>query len=270
MVTTLRSNFSTFVLGFLGLTTGVGVYAAASRFSMIGSMFYLSVGNISTPIIADIHSQGDPVKLRAYYATTTRWLVMFNLPVFLTSVLFAKPLLWIFGDDFTTGAASMMILAFGTLAYTATGVGANILDMTDHPRVNTINSVIMVLITIILNVLLVPRWGVTGAAAASSISTVMVNVMCLIEVRVLLNLQPYNRSFIKPIVAGLTAALVANLLNHFFELTYLLELIVGGGMLWIVYVFTLYQLKLPPDDRLVIERLLSRFLVKRPVVQDVA
>ncbi len=114
-------TFQRIVLGFLGLATGVGVYTAASRFSVIGSMFYLSIGAISTPIIADLHSQAKTTQMKAYYQTTTRWMMMFNLPVFLTSVLFAKPMLSIFGDDFTTGATSMMILAFGTLAYTCTG-----------------------------------------------------------------------------------------------------------------------------------------------------
>jgi O-antigen/teichoic acid export membrane protein len=268
MVNTLSSTFSTIVLGFLGLTTGVGLYTAASRFSMIGSMFYLSVGNISTPIIADLHSQGETTQLKSYYQTTTRWLLTFNIPVFLTSFIFAKQLLWIFGDDFTTGATSMMILAVGTLGYTSTGVGANILDMTDHPKVNTINAIVMVFITIILNILFIPKWQVVGAAIASAVSTVLVNILCLLEVRVLLGIQPYNRSILKPIVAGLTATMVAILLNYLLNLPELLQLIVAGGMLWFVYASVIYILRIPPDDRVVFERLLSRLKARRPTNQD--
>ena len=268
MVNTLSSTFSTLVLGFLGLTTGVGLFTAASRFSMIGSMFYLSVGNISTPIIADLHSQCETSQMKAYYQTTTRWLLMFNLPVFLTSFLFAKQLLWIFGDDFTTGATSMMILAVGTLAYTSTGVGANILDMTDHPKVNTVNAIVMVFITIILNVLFIPKWQVVGAAIASVVSTVLVNILCLLEVRVLLGIQPYNRSLFKPLAAGLSATMVAILLNYLLNLSELLQLIIAGGMLWLVYAFVLYLLRFPPDDRVVFDRLISRLRVKRPSTQE--
>lgn len=270
MITTLRSTFSTLVLGFLGLTTGVGVYTAASRFSLIGSMFYLSVGNISTPIIADLHSQGKSFLMKAYYQTTTRWMVMFNLPVFLTSVLFAKQLLWIFGDDFTAGAPSMMIMAVGTLVYTATGVGANILDMTDHPTINTINSVVMVIVTIILNLLFIPPLGVIGAAIASTVSTVVVNVLCLVEVWVILGMQPYNFSFIKPIAASLAAALVTLILNHFLHLPVLLQLMVGCSALWFIYASVLYLLKFSPDDQIVLGRFLSRLQSKLPKTQDVS
>ena len=264
MVNALSSYFSTFVLGFLGLASGVGVLTAASGFNMIGTMLYSSVGYISTPIIADLHCQRNNSQLKAYYQTTARWLVTFNVPVFLTSVLFARQLLWIFGEDFTAGATSMVILAFGTLAYTCTGFGAIMLDMTDHPKVNTINSVIITLVCVALNVLLIPRWDVNGAAAAASISTVLVNVACLIEVLALDGLQPYNRSFIKPLLAGFVTTLVVYPLNHFLVLPPLLQLIVGGGTLWCVYGIALYLLKLSPEDQIVIEHLLYRFRAMLP------
>ena len=269
IVNTVRSSLTTIVLGVVGLTAGVGVFAAASRFSMIGSMFYLAIGNISTPIIADLHSNRQSIQMKAYYQTTTRWLLMFNLPVFLTSVLFAKPLLSIFGDDFTAGATSMMVLAIGTLVYTCTGVGANILDMTDHPKVNTVNSVFMLFITIALTFVFVPKQGVVGAAIATSLSTVLVNLVCLIEVWVLLGMHPYNRSFIKPVVSGLIAALVAFLLFQFLvSSTLFIHLVVGAGALWSVYGLMLFLLKLSPEDRIVIERLLSWFRHKLSIVPE--
>lgn len=262
MVNTLRSTFSTLVLGFLGLTTGVGLYTAASRFSLIGSMFYISVGNISTPIIADLHSLGKTSQLKAYYQTTTRWLIMFNIPIFLTSFLFAKPLLWIFGDDFTAGATSMMILAIGTLFYTGTGVGANILDMTDHPKVNTINSIIMVVVTIVLNIIFIPLWGVVGAAIASSASTVIVNLICMVEVWRLLGMQPYNSTLIKPLISGMTAAGLSLLIINLFDLKPIIELVLGGGALWGGYCLLLYLFKFSKDDQIVAERLIYRLRMK--------
>jgi O-antigen/teichoic acid export membrane protein len=261
MVNVVRSSLSTLVLGFLGLATGVGEYTAASRFSMIGTMF--------TPILADYHSHGQKAQMKAYYQTTTRWMVIFNLPLFLTSVIFAKPLLSIFGDDFTAGATSMMILAIGTLAYTSTGLGSNILDMTDHPKVNTINSVVMVFVTILLNVLLIPPFGVIGAAIASSASTLVVNIIALIEVWALLGIQPYNASIFKPLLAGLISGLAAFLLDKMLHVHFLVQLAIGGVVLWGVYALTLYLLKIPPDDMTVIRGVLARLRPRRAVAQNV-
>ena len=180
MVNTVRGSLETLILGIVGLTTGVGVYAAAARLSSVGNMFYLSIGNISTPIIADLHSHGETSPLKAYYQTTTRWLLTFNLPLFLTFLLFAKPLLSIFGEDF------MPALPHDDSGIWHAGIychrlGANTLDMTDHPKVNTTNSVLLFFLTIALNLFLVPQWGVVGASIATSVSVVLVNVICLIE-----------------------------------------------------------------------------------------
>jgi O-antigen/teichoic acid export membrane protein len=262
IINTVSSTLSTMVLGLLGLTAGVGVFAAASRISLIGSMFYTSIGNISTPIIADLHSRGEASLMKTYYQTTTRWLVMFNLPVFLTSVLFAKPLLSIFGDDFTAGATSMMILAIGTLTYTCTGVGANILDMTDHPKVNMVNSMVMVLIIIGLNFLLIPRWGVNGAAAATALSTTLVNIFCLLEVWYFDHMLPYNKSFLKPLLSGLIAAPLTFLLIQHLTASLLLQLAIGGTFLWGTYALALYLLRINTEDIAVIEHLLSRLRLK--------
>lgn len=258
MVNTVRSTLSTLMLGFLGLTTGVGIFAAASRFSIIGSMFFLSIGNISTPILADFHSRGESAKMEAYYQTTTRWIFIFNLPVFLTTLLFAEQILMILGEDFTAGAVCMMILAVGTLVYTSTGIGANILDMTDHPKVNTANSIIMFALLVILNILLVPRWGIVGAATASALSTVMTNLVCLFEVGYLLHMYPYNLRFLKPFFAGFSAAAATYALLDVIDLSYLVQLLLGCILLWGSYALILVLLGLPEEDRFILELVRSK------------
>ena len=259
MVNTVRGTLETLILGIVGLTTGVGVYAAAARLNAIGSMFYLSIANISTPIIADLYSRGQSSQLKAFYQTTTRWLVSFNIPLFLTFVLFARPLLSIFGADFTTGSTGLIILSIGTLVYTGTGSGANTLDMTDHTKVNMVNSLFMVVISIGLDLLLIPRWGVVGAAAASALSTTLINVVCLVEVWFLLHMQPYNWDLYKPFVAGLVTTVVTVMLNSRLVLSPLLHLIVGGIILGCIYAVTLIALGFSNEDLLVMNSLRSRF-----------
>jgi O-antigen/teichoic acid export membrane protein len=255
---TVRGTLETLVLGFVGLTVGVGVFSIAQRLSTLGTLFYLSVGNISTPIIAILFSQGDIAQLNSFYRTTTKWVVMFNLPLFLTLVIFARPLLSIFGSDFTTGTMGLIILAVGNLVYTGTGIGQNILDMTNHTKYNSANSAFMIIITILLDLLLIPRWGVIGAALASAASTVIINLVCLIEVFILLKMLPYDRSFFKPIIAGLIASIITYLLSQHLSLGPFFLLVVGGIILWGIYALVLYCLGFSKEDILVGKAVHSR------------
>lgn len=264
VINTVRGTFETLVLGILGLTTGVGIYTVTARFTLIGSMFMGSIAGISAPIMADLHSRREASQLKAFYKTTTRWLVMFNLPLFLTVVIFATPLLSIFGADFESGATALMILAVGTLVYTGTGVGATVLDMTDHPKVNSINSAFAVFIAIGLDLLLIPLWGVVGAATASALATVLINVVCLLEVFFLDHMLPYERNVLKPVVAGLVSAAVTCLINERLTLVPLLELMVGTAVLWSVYALTLIALGVSAEDLVVVNRVRSRLKFRTP------
>jgi O-antigen/teichoic acid export membrane protein len=267
VINTLRGTFETLVLGVLGLTTGVGVYSAAARLSAIGNMLFLSIAGISAPIIADLYARGEPKQLKTYYQTTTKWLVAFNLPLFLTFTIFAAPLLSIFGADFTTGATGLMILAVGTFVYTGTGVGATVLDMTDHTKLNSVNSALMVVIGLGLDVFCIPRWGVIGAAIASTLSTILINVVCLIEVQVLLHMQPYDWSFFKPIAAGVVTLVVTYVLNQHLVLLPIFQLLIGGTILWGVYGLVLIALKFSPEDLLVVNHVRAFLRLKLPFIQ---
>lgn len=255
---TIRGTLEVIVLGFVGLTTGVGIFAVAQRLSSLGTLPFLSIGNIATPLIADFYHQGDLSQLKKLYQTTTKWVVMFNLPLFFFFVIFPKPLLSIFGAEFALGATALVILAVGNLFYTGTGFGANILDMTNHTKFNSANSAFLVVVTIAFDLFLIPRWGVLGAAAASAFSTVIVNVACLIEVFFLLKMHPYRRDVWKPIVAVSISALITLVLNQYLVLPPLLHLLIGGVILWGSYAIVLTLLGLSEEDIFIITYFRSR------------
>lgn len=255
---TIRGTLETLILGFVGLTSGVGIFAVAQRLSSLGSMLFLAVGNISTPIIADYYHRREIGELNRLYQTTTKWIVTFNIPLFLTFVIFARPLLSIFGGDFIGGSAGLVVLAVGNLVYTGTGIGANILDMTNHTRFNSANSVFMVIVTIASDLLLIPRWGVIGAASAAAFSTVIVNIVCLVEVFILLKMQPYGTGIFKPVLAGCITAAVTYMLDRYLPEPFLLHLLAGGLILWGLYTLIMILLRFSDDDMLVIRNFRNR------------
>ncbi|HSM26096.1 MAG TPA: flippase [Anaerolineaceae bacterium] len=270
VLNTLRGTLETIVLGFVGLISGVGIFAVAARISTLGTLLFLSVGNISTPLIAEFYNRGEMGQLERLYKTTTKWVLMFNLPLFLTFVFFSKPILSIFGADFTNGSTALIVLAVGNLVYTGTGIGANILDMTNHTKFNSINSAILIVVTITTDLLLIPRWGVIGAAAASSFSTVIVNIICLVEVYILLKIRPYGREIIKPLSAISITTVIFLLINPLLSLPTFWHLVVGGLILWSIYILILAWLGFSKEELLIFSRLRSRVTSINPFHRPVS
>ena len=259
----LLSQFSgsteTVILGTLGVMSGIGIYTSALRLAGIGSMFFSSLQRISVPMISDLYGRGRLDQLQRVYQTITKWTMTFNLPIFLTTVIFAGPLLTIFGKEFAAGAPGLIILAFSSLFNASTGTNGTMITMTGHSKMTLVNSIIYLVVNLGLDILLIPRWGMVGAALAVMLTTVMINTLRTIQVFLFLRLWPYDRSFFKPITAALLAGSLTYFINQWLTLrSMVLQVAVGMLLLWSVYALVIVLLKLSPEDRLVLDRLWVR------------
>jgi O-antigen/teichoic acid export membrane protein len=256
LLSKFRKNIQVVLLGTLNTVTGVGVFSIVSSINMLGRVSYLSIIASVKPFLAELYTQRNLEQMGRLYQTTTRWTLMTNLPIFLLMVLYPAPLLSIFGESFVAGAPALVILAYAELANAGTGICGSIIDMTGYTKLKLINSVIWVVLLSVSNVLLIPRWEILGAAAATLISTATINLLRIVEVWILLRLQPYNRSFLKPLAAGLGAFVGAQILGQWLSadatlvhtaLHVLFVLTVYAGLTWVM--------RLAPEDKTVLLRL---------------
>ena len=132
--------------------------------------------------------------------------------------------------------------------------------MTGHPRLALVNSVATLILNATLNLILIPTWGVVGAAVATGASITIVSIVRLLQVYRLLKLWPYDSTFFKPCIASVVALSVALVMNHLVpaELS-LFHLIVNLVALWSIYAVTTMLLGFSDEDRIVLSRTKRRF-----------
>lgn len=259
LIRTFRGNVQMLLLGALNTATTVGVFSVATQVNMIGRMFHQSIVTASMPIVSELYGREDKTQLARFYQTMTKWTFTLNLPLFITVLLFSEPILSIFGEDFVSGALALTILAWGNLVNTGTGICGVVINMTGNTTFNLINSVMLTALTLTLNLLLIPRWGVVGAATATMAAAILVNLLRLTEVFVLFRLLPYNASFLKPVTVGLATMLVAWGIRQLFHTDgHIVSTIVNIALLFAVYVAGILMLGLSQEDRAVLSRITRR------------
>jgi O-antigen/teichoic acid export membrane protein len=259
LIATFRSNIQTVLLGALNTIATVGVFTVASQVNLIGQMFHQSIVTASMPIVSDLYSRGEREQMARFYQTMTKWTFTLNLPLFLAALLFPGPILSLFGRDFVDGALALTILAWGNLINTGTGICGVVINMTGNTIYNVLNSVILLVTTLGLNIILIPRWGVVGAATATMVAAVGVNLLRLVEVYALFRLLPYNASFLKPVAAGLfTFAVVGGARQLFHTNAQLATAIASVILIFGLYTGVVLLLGLSEEDRLVLTRLTQR------------
>jgi O-antigen/teichoic acid export membrane protein len=131
--------------------------------------------------------------------------------------------------------------------------------MSGNTWANTVNSVVTFVSTLTLSIWLIPQLNFVGAAIAAAAGTIIVNLIRLGEAYWLLRLLPYNRSFVKPIIAGLASTLAIFTLASWVPIrTNWLGALLGACVLLALYASVILLLGLSEEDRLILTRLRAR------------
>ena len=239
------------VLGYYLRPKQVGIYAIAMALVAFVPIFLTSVNQIFSPTIAELHGTGDHALLQKLYATLTKWILIFTLPLAFTIIFFSRPLIGMFGHGFEAGAPVLVIGTVGQLFNCAVGSVGFLLLMSGNQlrmvKIQACNAVLM----IGLSLLLVPRFGIIGAAVASTIAVIVTNLWSLISVLRTLKLFPYNAGYKKlaPATFCSIAALLA--LLHASSRIDSIWVLAAAGLLCAYGSFlgALWLLGLEPDDR---------------------
>lgn len=254
-----RGNIQTVLLGSLGSISGVGIFAIVNQVNLVGNIFHASLNQSARPLIAELHDRGDKKRMNNIYQTATKWVVTLNLPMILIIVMFPTQLISIFGKSFLEGAGALVVMAFANLIEVGTGMCGSIIDMTGHTKLKLVNTIIRVSTSIFFNFLLIPRFGLMGAAWAALIHSVVANILPLIQVWYLFRIVPYNLTFLKPLAAGAAAfASVWVMKTLLFTGDSLVEVVVLTLILLAVYFGVTLLLGLSEEDRAILIQLKNK------------
>jgi O-antigen/teichoic acid export membrane protein len=259
ILNTVRNNFQVMLLGSLSTITSAGIFTIVDRVNLIGIVTYRSVQTSIRPIVAELQSRDEWQEVGRLYQTSTRWGLMVSIPMTLIMVLFPKEILLLFGASFLDGSTALVILALSEFIKVLSGMSGTIIDMSGLNRLKMVNTIIQVVMAVGLNLILIPRWGLLGAAAAVFISLSTINILRMIQVYVIYRLLPFNHLLLRPCVAGLAAGTAALIGNQILNLEHnLLSLIIGIILVITVYSGVLYSLGLPAEDLLVVKKYFKR------------
>ena len=118
------------------------------------------------------------------------------------------------GDGGAEGWPVIVVISTAQLFNSSVGPTSRLLAMTGHQNAVMVSTVGSAAAAVALNFLLVPAYGVAGAAAATAAALVLANGSSLVFVRRRLGFWPYGRRYARPLLAGLVAAALTLALRH--------------------------------------------------------
>ena len=244
------------IMGHYLSATMVGIYGVARRCLPLIIMPLGAFNSIFAPVISDLFARKKKKDLETQFKTVAKWVFMTSLPIFTLLTFFSKQILSIFGPGFAAGSLSMMILCIGQMVNAATGSVGFMLMMTGRPFADLLNSGLLCVINVLLNIYLIPRYGIVGAACASAFSITAIQLLRLVEVWYFLRMHPYRWDFLKPVFSGLFAVVMVTMISHSgMSIAGMFRLPILVTLFLLSYVGFLWLLKLSPEDHIVLNGL---------------
>jgi len=199
----------TLMLGYYFNSDIVGLYNAASPLARFIPVFLSSAGFLFVPIATAFYTEGKLAELKRIYMIITRWVFLPTFPIFLLLVVFPEATITgLFGARYSAAATALQILALGFMFHTFLGLNGMSLVVIGQPNKNLMGNIFAAASNVILNVLLIPLYGIEGAAVATTVSYIVANLFRSGWLYKETGIHPFGRSYVLQI-GGAFAVVVA-------------------------------------------------------------
>lgn len=196
---TILSDIDTLLLSYFTETGVVGDYGVIYPLAQLVSVSLTAAGFIMMPVLSELQAEEQYGELKRTYQVGTKWVFMLSLPPFLVFTLFpTMSIASTFGWEYIQGSTGLQILALATFSSALFGLNANALSSIGHTKYISIVQASAAVINVVLNIVLIPMYGIAGAAAATLASTVLVNVLNSWRLYSVLGVYPFTPAMFRP------------------------------------------------------------------------
>lgn len=247
------------LLGLFRPPAEVGVYNAVSQLGVAMAIALGGLGAIFSPLAADLYHRREMRRLQEVFRVNTKWALYFGLPLFLIVCFSPREVMTvIFGNSYAAGWVPLIILGAAQLVNAATGSVGVLLVMTGNQTRIFALSGVMVMLSIAMGVVFIPRWGMLGAALATSCAISGLFVSAVFLARSRLNIWPYDRRHLKGLLAASASTGVLFLFRIFHPSSPVLNLAATALIAIGIFVITLGLLGIDSEDREMINLIRAR------------
>ncbi|MCD4672155.1 MAG: flippase [Anaerolineaceae bacterium] len=265
----LSGAFSTLILlldrvmiGYFRTDFETGIYQAISLYSLIFVTILSALKTIFSPMISELFNNTALARFHSLYKLTTKWGIYFGIP-FLLILLFSpdEVIRILYGEIYTVGTSALTILMLGQIANIGTGPVDLMLMMTDHQKDWLWITGAGFFINIVLNVLLIPSFGYTGAATSVSITLSIIYIAGLIRVKQVHGIWPYAWQYLKGLLITLFTIIVLVVFNRILQVdSALLHVLIISVLSFGVFIAGLLIIGLDEADRELLFVLQKKFV----------
>lgn len=191
------------ILGVYHPAASVGIYRIYIQITVLLQLILGSIARVYKPVISELILQGNLSEIRETYRRISKWVLSLTLLGFLVILLYGGRVIGLFfTDDYAAFPIALTILTLGTLLKSSFGPGGVTLEAFGNTKLILINSIVMLLSNVGLDFLLIPKYGIVGAAIATGATLFIGGLIAFLEIYFQYQILPFTPATIKYLGIG--------------------------------------------------------------------
>ncbi|MEZ5025847.1 MAG: flippase [Chitinophagales bacterium] len=164
-------------------TDMVGIYKTCTNISMLAATLLVALNTTVQPKITQLYTQKKYDEVQRIAVKSSKLIFWLSLPVFIILFFLSKYVMWLYGEEFMKGALSLSILTIGQVFNTLCGPVAQVLNATGYHKQFRNISFAGMAVNIFVNLIIIPIYGIEGAAIANALSMIFWNIVGTIYIK---------------------------------------------------------------------------------------
>ncbi len=186
----LMQRVDILMLGAMNGTENAGLYSVAAQVATLVVFGLHAVVAITTPIISELSNKDDKRKLQEILKLASGGAFIVATIAVIVLIGAGSWILRLFGPSFSAAYSALTILCGGMLVFATMGLSSAVMNMTNHHKPAALSAGVALGVNIALNAILIPRYGIDGAAIATAASMILLSLTLMIYVYRKLKLNP--------------------------------------------------------------------------------
>lgn len=249
-------------IGFFKGITEVGIYNAAVP--IVALLWFVPeiFMQMFFPLINKEVSRKNPLLIKELSKQVGKWIFILNLPIFIIMFLFPGVLInLLFGPEYIGAATSLKILSIGIfITSLSLPISQNILLSLGKSKLILLNLVIVSLFNLTFNWILIPIYGINGAAFSTTLATILLSLMLSLELKYFTSIIPTRKKVISIFVISLIPTTIVLLFKKVIQIS-ISSLILIGFFFLCLYLFLIFITKcFDKKDIMILKGLLGKYL----------
>jgi O-antigen/teichoic acid export membrane protein len=232
------------IVSYIGLGP-TGIFGTMTNFGSLVSMPSRSLKKIASTVIAESWKNKDLKTINQIYSQSGLHQFMLGCLLFIGIWINIDNIFEIVPDQFTDGKYVVFFIGLGHVVQMLSGVSGVVIQSSPYYRMQTVFMVMYGLLVIITNAIMIPIWGITGAAVASLSATFVFNLSKYLFLLKKYQFQPFNYRYLLVVLISVLAYYLGTLLPKLDWFVF--DIAIRSALVGGVYVLLMFVCKISTE-----------------------